>query len=762
MGYLKRISEKKILFLVFMTIVVNAEMSLSQQWVSIGPPGGRVKALSVSPSSPNTIFAATEENVLFVSRDGGRTSDVIRDSNGFLYFGSTKLFFSPQSADTIYTSHYRTTDGGETWHPMSLYGSDYAINSLDSKRLFATSYGERQLRVSNDAGETWTSLYTFENSLDAIAISSSDTSILYAATDDAVFSSSNSGVTWKSVNLVIPNVKKIVVNPKNSQEVFALAGSVYKTIDGGQTWNQIFSPIALSPINDLVLNSMDTEIIYIVTGDHLKPCIGHVHKSTNGGASWRTVDTGLPTDYNRFIYQISINQKNPEELFVGTYGFGVFKTTDGGTDWNWTKTTKPFILSISFDETKEGHVYVGTVDEGIVKSTDGGGHWTLLDFDSSSTISSGFRQIVFHRQDQNIAYIAAGVYGLLKSIDGGISWCETTLKGGNDPWSLVWSIAINPETPETIFAGKSGYWSRDLYRSTDGGGTWDNLLIANNVGSIEKILIEKRFPKIVYVCAGDQGFFKSTDNGNTWQKLNNGLKVTDPPLVAQVMSLTIGESSDELYLAQWIGGVNKSTNGGNSWYAIDTILKPLGNAIDIISSTSSPEYLLVAQQERGQLHTPSYSSGGVSVGSKDGTKWKNIFRGSAQVLKFDPLNNEKLFVGTKAGIFLTADSISLSIKARYEQRPSTIFLSQNYPNPFNMSTVIRFYLTDNERVSLKIYNMLGQEISALISDQTKSSGWHSVAWNGVDNAGRYVSTGIYIYKLIVNNQVFSRKLLIMK
>jgi hypothetical protein len=95
-------------------------------------------------------------------------------------------------------------------------------------------------------------------------------------------------------------------------------------------------------------------------------------------------------------------------------------------------------------------------------------------------------------------------------------------------------------------------------------------------------------------------------------------------------------------------------------------------------------------------------------------------------------------------------------------QPNKTLLEQNYPNPFNMSTKIRFYLTDNQHVSLKIYNRLGQEVKTLINTQLKSSGWHSATWNGTDKNGNVVSTGIYIYKLILNNQILSKKLLIIK
>lgn len=757
----------KFLSLALLVIFISTKLSFAQQWKSIGPPGGRVTALSVSPSNPNTIFAATEENVLFISHDGGLTSDMVRDSIGFFYFGSSELFFNPRNADTVYTSNFISTDGGKTWRRMMLSGLSLAINPLNTKRIFMSS--GKQLLVSNNAGETWTSLYTFKNSVTAIALAPTDTSILYASANDSVpsiYKSTNSGVSWVPTALQVDDFKRIIINPKDANVVYVLLiEDFYKTSDGGKTWTLIFSQMNSTPdrFNDIALNPIDTGIVYIATGDYFRGFVGHVHKSTNGGTTWSTVDAGLPKDLNRFIYHIEINPLSPDELFVGTYGFGVFKTSNGGMEWTWSNITKPSILDISIDEANAGHIYAGTYDEGLVKTTNGGASWSPVDFGVPQTVQTFFRQIRFHPTNNQIAYATGGPYGLLKSTNGGLSWQQTTLKGSFDTWA--WSIAIHPTTPETLYVGQTGWLSRDLYRSINGGAAWENLQLIQSTASIEKILIDKRFPNIIYVCAADQGFFKSTDKGNTWQKLNNGLKVTDPPLVAPVMSLTIGESIDELYLAQRAvgintGGVYKSTNGGNSWFAIDTILRLLDKNISAHDICVSSEYVFVSLKEQGQLRTPSYSSGGVYLGTKDGRKWKKIFNGSAENLKFDPLNHRSLYVGTKAGIFLTTDSIFLSVKNESEQYPSTVTLSQNYPNPFNSQTIIRYSIKNSGESKLTLFDILGRKIKEFFF--VHQIGEHIVMWDGTNKEGGEVPSGVYFYSLESRNQAITKKLILLR
>jgi hypothetical protein len=88
-------------------------------------------------------------------------------------------------------------------------------------------------------------------------------------------------------------------------------------------------------------------------------------------------------------------------------------------------------------------------------------------------------------------------------------------------------------------------------------------------------------------------------------------------------------------------------------------------------------------------------------------------------------------------------------------------LYQNYPNPFNPATTIRYNLPKTSHVTLKIYDLLGQEIRTLVNAK-QLSGEHSVTWNGVDNLGREVSSGIYIHQIQAGEHVESRKMVLLR
>ena len=82
---------------------------------------------------------------------------------------------------------------------------------------------------------------------------------------------------------------------------------------------------------------------------------------------------------------------------------------------------------------------------------------------------------------------------------------------------------------------------------------------------------------------------------------------------------------------------------------------------------------------------------------------------------------------------------------------SEVFLHQNYPNPFNPITTINYYLIENSKVEINIYNIKGQKVKQLINEHL-STGQHSVIWNGKDDNNKLVSSGVYLYKLNVNNK----------
>lgn len=85
----------------------------------------------------------------------------------------------------------------------------------------------------------------------------------------------------------------------------------------------------------------------------------------------------------------------------------------------------------------------------------------------------------------------------------------------------------------------------------------------------------------------------------------------------------------------------------------------------------------------------------------------------------------------------------------------------NYPNPFNPETTISYCLKEASPVRIEIYNSKGQRVRTLI-DETKASGWYQTVWNGSDDNGNTVSSGIYMYRMSAGNYLGSRKMILMQ
>jgi hypothetical protein len=94
--------------------------------------------------------------------------------------------------------------------------------------------------------------------------------------------------------------------------------------------------------------------------------------------------------------------------------------------------------------------------------------------------------------------------------------------------------------------------------------------------------------------------------------------------------------------------------------------------------------------------------------------------------------------------------------------PDDYKLEQNYPNPFNPTTNIRFVLPVNKQISLKVYNSIGQEVRTLIDNENFSQGSHTVLWDGLDNNGVPVASGVYIYQLFYGNFSQSKKMTLVR
>ena len=128
------------------------------------------------------------------------------------------------------------------------------------------------------------------------------------------------------------------------------------------------------------------------------------------------------------------------------------------------------------------------------------------------------------------------------------------------------------------------------------------------------------------------------------------------------------------------------------------------------------------------------------------------------------------FTGNLEGTFYLDDfrlvagptpAVTAVVEERTDQRPGSFVLNQNYPNPFNPATTIRFDLPDAGEIDLAVYNVSGQRVATLARGQ-RSAGTYSLRWDGLDDSGRELASGVYLYSLQAEGQTQHRKLLLLR
>jgi len=234
--------------------------------------------------------------------------------------------------------------------------------------------------------------------------------------------------------------------------------------------------------------------------------------------------------------------------------------------------------------------YIGVNNGGIWKTTDYGRTWNSV-FDAQSTGSIGDLEVA--PSNPNVIYAGSGEgiqrpdlsvgNGVYKSTDAGKTWINTGLKEAQQ----IGGIAIDPKDENTVFVAALGHpygpnHERGVYRTTDGGKNWERVLYKDeNTGAIQ-VTIDPKNSKIIYadLWAGRQGpwengswegpesgLFKSTDGGNTWNKLTKGLPTAADGL-GRIGFCIAASDPNRMYAcvdATKGGGVYKSDDGGETW-----------------------------------------------------------------------------------------------------------------------------------------------------------------------------------------------------
>ncbi len=681
-------------------------------------------------------------------------------------------------------------DVGSPWEVWSVA----VIGSTVFAGTFAGTYR------STDGGQSWTNV----NGAFTECFVQKGSDIL-AGSYYGVLKSTDDGMTWTNPDSSLnANILHMVVK---DSVIYAGGSGLFRSTDDGATWTAIENGLVLGPVNGLALVGTN---VFAATG-------AGVIESTNGGNSWSTVTgTGSVNDFTSCIAAYD------STILVGWNG-GIIRSTDGGNTWNWPSTQYPMysgtVMSIVMDS---AYSYIGT-NNGVMLSTDRGVTWhsasnglpdnIVLSIAVADTnlYATSFDNGVYASTDNgaNWTYAANGIVGsditsisgegsnvyavfrydsIFSSTDNGNTWvADTGLTGTGHIWGVtVIGTEVYVPTEGGIFtssdSGKTWShfygWARAIvksgtnlvlassrvYFSTNGGESW---LLANdspsNSGPSGIFCLATTGTDVF--AAGDGGIYRSTDNGEDWDDVDSNL-VNITSLAASGSTVVAGRYIPPVPLTDSIlpppGGLFLSTDNGQTWSPYVNGLPGYGYPqVWAVAVRGMDVFTGLTTQGAAVFYPSTFYS---STINRD--NWLNTGQ-SLPILGISSIyiNDSSIFVGIsqEGGIWRAPLSQVTGIdQPGVPVVPTVIKLKQNYPNPFNPTTAISYQLSAVNNVTLRIYDVLGREVKTLVNNERQTPGTYTVIWNGTNEEGEHLSSGMYFYRLITEHGILTKKAVYLK
>jgi IPT/TIG domain/S-layer homology domain len=535
------------------------------RWTSGGPWTGAIIAIAADPTDPQTVYASSQYDGIFRSRDGGLSWQPI--NQGLLDAWITGLAIDPSNPSTLYASSYgdfvyRSTDGGDHW--VSQFVSDPS-----------SSYGLAS----------------------GIAIDPLAPSTVYVATGDGIWKTTDGGCSWGPSNGNLPpgphGVGSVIVSPTDEGVVFAFLtfpGKLYRSSDGGTSWTAVLSLFMDPNVHQIGFDPADPLVAFAASSTFNEVTAesgGAVYRSADGGLTWNPVST-LP---NEPFWGASVDRFNGSVFVSGSDGVRV--STDSGATWS---TANEGLPSVGWGALAQGAVadLWWASSAGVFQTTDSGSHWS----DATTGLSGlHYGRIVIDPTDDSMLWCSStrgGGKSVFRSTDGGSSWTNSSSGLGNQG---VGPLAEMPGPPLTLFAGVD---SRTIYRSTDMGDTWAAAGTLDNSATpaVNSLVVPPTNPGRIYAVAGP--LFYSDDGGDTWTSAS-----ADPHFLDFV-------AADSEVAGSLIGVVDgtiqRSTDSGATWTASNVGLEAA--AVNLTAQDpATPDHMLAGVQgDAVAMTVPVYES----------------------------------------------------------------------------------------------------------------------------------------------------------
>jgi photosystem II stability/assembly factor-like uncharacterized protein len=778
-------------------------------WEFIGPEnvGGRVVDIEFNPSNPNIVYAGFATGGVFKSTDTGNSWFPIFDSLAVLTVGDIAI--DPQNTDVIYVGTgeangghnnfpgggvFKSTNAGLTWQFLGLEQTTsigrVLVHPTNSNIVYLAAVGsyfapnpERGVYKSTDAGATWNKSLFLNDSTGAI---------------DIIMDPTNP-------NRMMAAMWERVRRP-NSSHLYGPSSGIYKTTDGGDNWQLISSTSGLpNPTSQnvgrigLAISQTNPDIVYSLFTNGTD--IISVYKSTDFGNSWvdKDPDNELSSSgFSWYFGQVRVHPTNPDQIYVLDVEFQM--STNSGDSWTERFVSHVDHHALAFNPADPNFAINGN-DGGINMSNDAGLSWGSpanipatqfyeigLDANNSlayyggtqdngtnRTLNGGLNNwdhiyggdgfyVLVDFTNSNIIYAESQNGGLGKSTNGGTSFNSAT-NGINSGEPTNWStpVVMDPNNSNILY-----YGTDYLYRTTNSAGIWTKIspkltdYSGARLGTITTIAVAPTNSNVIYVGSDDSHIWVSSDNGSTWNEISDGLPIR------WVSRVAVDPSNENIVYAAFNGlrwkdpqpHVFRSTDKGTAWTDISSNLPdaPVNAfAVDPIE----PNRLYLGNDV------------GMYVSYNSGQSWWVLGEGLPTLpigdIEIHPTTRE-LVAGTygrsmyKIDLSLVPTNVESS-----EPIVSGFYLEQNYPNPFNPSTKIKFTVPNviasetkqSQLVTLKVYDILGNEIATIVNEE-KPAGTYEVEFSVGQDSRPDIASGIYFYKLEASNYVETKKMVLLK
>jgi photosystem II stability/assembly factor-like uncharacterized protein len=473
---------------------------------------------------------------------------------------------------------------------------DIALDPDDGNTIYVGSASGGVWKTT-DGGGTFDSAWPLDNAPAVGALAMTSDGRLYAGTGEAgpgggsitfgnkgVFVSVDGGANWEARGLELSErISRIAIDPTNEQRIFVAATGplfepggqrgVYRSLDGGQTWQRVLAgDNDTTGASDVLVDPVNPQRVYAAMWDHLRepayrryggPGSG-VLRSTDGGSTWQRLGNGLPPvgdDVGRV--SIGISPSNPSRLYalyIDAVGFftGFFTSMDGGDNWtqlpnnpqlsNSQSSYGWWFARIWVDPLNETHVFVAGVP--LMESTSAGSSWT-----QNNSVHVDQHAMAWDLRIAGRVYLGNDGGFYRSNSNGGSPWTAAT----SQPYTQFYTVDVSEQDPTRIVGGAQDNFCLRSYTSNNPA-FWN---IYGGCGDGLETLINYDNQNIVYGCSQYGACTRSTNGGDSAQPLG--------PTISQRRnwkSPLLFDPNDPAIMYYAGNIVNRSVNGGGAWTAI--------------------------------------------------------------------------------------------------------------------------------------------------------------------------------------------------